>query len=80
MSPKATKFDPPRTLKGRRARGIWRELAQKLAASDQLHAGTGALLAAYSSIIAIIEREPGEASPFDLREAQRIGRALGLSK
>jgi hypothetical protein len=78
MDANRTKFEPPRTLKGRRARRIWRELAQKLAASDQLHAGTSALLAAYASAVVAIERDPEDCSRFDLDAAQRLGRALGV--
>lgn len=80
MSKVSAKFEPPRTLRGRRARRIWRELAAKLSATDQLHAGSSALLAVYADAVAKIEADPNDASVYDLKEAQQLGRVLGLSK
>jgi hypothetical protein len=78
MDANRTKFEPPRTLRGRRARRIWRELAVKLAASDQLHAGTRALLTRYAVAVAAIEADPEDSSVYEIKEAQRLGRARAV--
>lgn len=73
-------FEPPRGLKGRRARRIWREVAAFLHSKGQFHAGIGALLAVYAACVAEIEANPAEALGADLDRAHQLARALGLGK
>ena len=77
----SSSLQPPRSLRGRRARRIYRELAQELSSRlIQVHAGTGALLAAYANAIAEIEADPSGATASDLKELKGLGRALGLTR
>jgi hypothetical protein len=73
-------FDPPRALKGRRARRIWRELAQVCDEAGNFHAATRPVLASYCIVLAVIEENPQEADHFDFEKARKLGRMLGLCR
>ena len=71
---------PPRSLKGRRARRIWRETSQLLDARGQYNAATGALLASFCTFCAEIEAAPDSATQAEISRIRALGRALDLLK
>jgi hypothetical protein len=80
MNDEKPNFEPPRSLKGRKARQIWRQLAPRCDANGLFHAGTRVLLAAYAATCAEIDEDPAGAHGTDLDRARALGKALGLSR
>jgi len=80
MTAESAEFRPPRELKGRRERRIWRALAQELVAREQFNASRKPFLSVYAVLLARIERDPAGAAYHDLLRARALGKALGLSR
>lgn len=73
--PDQPKIKPPRGLRGRRARQLFRELAPIV----PMRADTATLLAAYCSSIAGIAEDPRALFHGELDRVQKLGRLLGLT-
>jgi hypothetical protein len=69
---------PPRQLRGRRARKIWRELAPRCYAAGTLNAGSCALLAVLCTVLTELGEDPSAANPHDVAQARAIGKSLGI--
>jgi hypothetical protein len=78
MAEKLAEIRPPRALKGRLERRLWRDTAQILAQSGRFHAASSPLLSALVIILAKIERNPAGATHFDIQRARGLARSLGL--
>lgn len=73
-----TAMEPPRSLRGRRARALWREIAPQAAASGRLSTITAPLLATLCISVAAIESDPRAAQQADIRRVTELGRLFGI--
>jgi hypothetical protein len=71
-------FTPPRALKGRKARRIWRDLAPKCDARGMFDAGSQQLLAVLCALLAEAGDDPSQANREDLAQIRGIGRSLAI--
>jgi hypothetical protein len=75
-----TDINPPRALRGRRARRLWRHLAPVAAANGALSAVTAPLLASLCQKLAYAEEEPGCVSSSHINDIARLTKLLNLSE
>jgi hypothetical protein len=75
---KSNKLAPPRSLKGRRARKIWREMVRRCDDIGTFNTGTAQLLAVLCALLAEAGGDPSAANHGDLAQIRSIGRSLGI--
>lgn len=79
MTEEATEFPPPRELRGRRARKIWREIAPVASATGRLNAASRPfLLLLCRELARMYDEEDG--ADVDVRHVRDLARSFGVLK
>jgi hypothetical protein len=69
---------PPRELRGRRARKIWREIAPAAGVSGRLTIATTPLLTVLCVLLAKIQGDPANVDPQELKQASDLAHRFGV--
>lgn len=78
MTVKPAETQPPRRLRGRRARKFWRELAPQVASAGKLTAISALLLQRLCVLLGRIADDPDDLFAGHIVEAERLAKNLGL--
>jgi hypothetical protein len=80
MTEKSGDLRPPRELRGRRARTIWRAIAPIASANGSLSVATAPLLMILCSSLAKVYDEPDHVFEGELRRMKDLAHAFGILK
>ena len=80
MSEDPQYFRPPRELRGRRERLLWRSIAPIASANGSLTDGTKPLLMILCCALAKAHAEPGNVWDVDVRKMRALAKNFGLLK
>lgn len=72
------KVPAPRTLRGRRARKLWSQLAPVCAQNGTLNAGSAQLLQVLCVLLANIGEDPDAVNSADLGQARALSRSFRI--
>ena len=78
MIDRALKTQPPRRLRGRKARKFWRELSPLVTTGNTLHAIIEPQLACLCILLERVSGDPDDIHDDDLTKAEKLAKALGL--
>jgi hypothetical protein len=75
---KTPKNQPPRTLRGRRERALWRRLAPLCRARETLNPGSEHLLQALVVLLVRISVDPDSVREGEIKQARALSRSFGI--
>lgn len=75
---KTPKNQPPRTLRGRRERQLWRRLAPLCRAHETLNPGSEHLLQALVVLLVRISVDPDSVREGEIKQARALSRSFGI--